>query len=166
MQESGGRRIKRAVFINAQTVRFVDPETRERYKKYTLLTSYVTERQEQIELYNKTHQIDTSELINGRRMTNLGIFRKYLELYLHSHPKIRKDLTILVRQLAIEDRGIPIEIYCFTQTTAWLEYEDIQADIFDHLLAGASYFGLEIFQQPSGTDIIKASKNLYQIPAN
>lgn len=160
MQESGGRRIKRAVYINSQTITFVDPETRERYKKYALVTNYVTERQKQIETYNIAHNVDTSELINGRRMTNLGVFRKYLEQYLHSHPRIRKDLTILVRQLAMEDRGIPIEIYCFTQTTAWLEYEDIQADIFDHLLAGASYFGLEIFQQPSGSDIIKASKNL------
>jgi len=163
MQESGGRRIKRAVYVNSQTINFVDPETRERYKKYALITDYVSERQEQIEAYNTINNIDTSELINGRRMTNLGVFRKYLELYLHSHPKIRKDLTILVRQLTIEDRGIPIEIYCFTQTTAWLEYEDIQADIFDHVLAGASYFGLEIFQQPSGADIVRASKNLYQI---
>ncbi|WP_026968291.1 mechanosensitive ion channel family protein [Algoriphagus terrigena] len=166
MQESGGRRIKRAVYVNSQTINFVDPETRERYKKYALITDYVSERQEQIEAYNTINNIDTSELINGRRMTNLGVFRKYLELYLHSHPKIRKDLTILVRQLTIEDRGIPIEIYCFTQTTAWLEYEDIQADIFDHVLAGASYFGLEIFQQPSGADIVRASKNIHQIPVN
>jgi miniconductance mechanosensitive channel len=164
MQETGGRRIKRAVYINSQTITFVDPDTRERYKKYALITDYLTDRQKQIEDFNATHQVDTSELINGRRMTNLGVFRKYLERYLHSHPRIRKDLTILVRQLAIEDHGVPIEIYCFTQTTAWLEYEDIQADIFDHVLAGASYFGLEIFQQPSGTDIIKASKNLSQIP--
>jgi miniconductance mechanosensitive channel len=164
MQESGGRRIKRAVYVNSQTITFVDPDTRERYKKYALITEYLTERQREIEEFNATHAIDTSELINGRRMTNLGVFRKYLERYLYSHPRIRKDRTILVRQLAIEDHGIPIEIYCFTQTTAWLEYEDIQADIFDHLLACASYFGLEIFQQPSGTDIIKASKNLSQTP--
>jgi len=166
MQESGGRRIKRSVYVNSQTITFVDPETRERYKKYALITDYLTDRQKQIEDFNAAHNVDTSELINGRRMTNLGVFRKYLELYLHSHPKIRKDLTILVRQLAIEDHGVPIEIYCFTQTTAWLEYEDIQADIFDHVLAGASYFGLEIFQQPSGTDIIKASKNLAQMSVN
>lgn len=166
MVESGGRRIKRAVYLNSQTISFVDPSTRERYKKYTLLTDYVSERQQQIESFNASNNIDTSELINGRRMTNVGVFRKYLELYLKSHPQIRQDLTIMVRQLSIEDRGIPLEIYCFTKTTAWLEYEDIQADIFDHLLAGASYFGLEIFQQPSGADISKATKNFYQVPTN
>lgn len=164
MQQSGGRRIKRAVYINSQTIAFVDPETREHYKKYALISDYVTERQNQIEAYNLANRVDTSELINGRRMTNIGVFRKYLEQYLHTHPRIRKDLTILVRQLSIEDRGVPIEIYCFTQTTAWLEYEEIQADIFDHVLAGASYFGLEIFQQPSGSDIVKASKNLLEVP--
>ncbi len=164
MVESGGRRIKRAVYVNSQTVRFIDPETREKYKKYTLLTSYLTNRQLQIEAYNQTNHIDTSELINGRRMTNLGIFRKYMEFYLRSHPNIHQDRTIMVRQLAIEDRGIPIEIYCFTKSTKWVEYEEIQADIFDHLLAGITYFGLEIFQQPSGTDIGRAAKILQDIP--
>jgi miniconductance mechanosensitive channel len=161
MVESGGRRIKRAVYINSQTIKFVDPETREKYKKYALISSYVSQRQEEIESFNAIHNIDTSELINGRRMTNLGVFRKYLESYLRSHPRIRQDMTIMVRQLSMEDRGVPLEVYCFTKTTVWVEYEEIQADIFDHLLAGASYFGLEIFQQPSGTDIAKASKNLH-----
>ncbi len=86
-------------------------------------------------------------------MTNLGVFRKYIEYYLYNHPFIRKDMTILVRQLGIEERGVPIEVYCFTTTTSWVEYEAIQADVFDHLLAAASFFGLEIFQQPSGKDI-------------
>src|SRR5690606_14611554 len=143
-----------------------DPQTREQYKKYSLLTDYVSDRQQQIESFNAINNIDTTELINGRRMTNVGIFRKYLELYLKSHPQIRQDLTIMVRQLSIEDRGIPLEIYCFTKTTAWLEYEDIQADIFDHLLAGASYFGLEIFQQPSGTDISKVTKKFREVSNN
>lgn len=156
MVESGGRRIKRSVYINSQTIRFVSAENRERYKKYQLLTTYINQRQEEIETFNQTNGIDTSELINGRRMTNIGVFRKYVETYLKHHPGIKKDMTIMVRQLAIEDRGIPIEIYCFTNTTAWVQYEAIQADVFDHLLASAGFFGLEIFQQPSGTDIKNA----------
>lgn len=156
MVESGGRRIKRSIFINSQTIRFVDPETREAYKKFNLITDYIIRRQREIEEFNIENQIDTSVLINGRRMTNIGIFRKYVESYLKGHPKIRPDMTIMVRQLAIEDRGVPLEIYCFTNTTAWVEYESIQADIFDHVLSAATFFGLEIFQQPTGKDIQNA----------
>lgn len=152
MVESGGRRIKRAIYINSQTIRFVDPETREHYRKYFLISDYVTQRQKEIEEYNAEKQVDTSVLINGRRMTNIGVFRMYVEAYLKSHPRIRTDMTIMVRQLAIEDKGVPLEIYCFTNTTAWVEYESIQADIFDHLLSATSFFGLEIFQQPTGKD--------------
>lgn len=155
MVESGGRRIKRAIYINSQSIKFVDPETRDRFKKFYLLENYVNQRQKEIDEFNSNNNIDTSELINGRRMTNIGIFRHYIESYLKKHPRIKQDMTILVRQLSIEDRGIPIEIYCFTNTTAWLEYESIQADIFDHLLAAISFFELEIFQQPSGKDISK-----------
>lgn len=153
MQETGGRRIKRSVLINIQTVKFVDEETRENYKKYELISEYVSERQKEIEDYNSKKNIDPSVLINGRRMTNLGVFRKYMENYLKNHPMIRKDMTLMVRQLTIEDKGIPLELYCFTNTVSWLEYEPIQADVFDHLLAAAGYFDLEIFQQPSGKDI-------------
>ena len=160
MQESGGRRIKRAIFINVQTVRFVDPETRDHFKKYHLLTDYIQQRQGEIEAFNASHQFDTSQLINGRRMTNLGVFRRYVEAYLRNHPQIRKDMTLLVRQLEMEDRGIPIEIYCFTKTTAWAEYESIQADIFDHLLAATGFFGLEVFQQTTGSDIRLSVKAL------
>ncbi len=153
MQESGGRRIKRSLSINISSIRFVDVETREKYKKYYLIGDYITERQKEIEEFNTEHNFDTDILINGRRMTNIGVFRIYVESYLLIHPKIRKDMTLLVRQLSIEDQGVPLEIYCFTNTVAWAEYETIQADLFDHLLAAASYFGLEIFQQPSGHDI-------------
>ncbi|TNE74127.1 mechanosensitive ion channel [bacterium] len=153
MQESGGRRIKRSLFVNVKTVKFVDPETRERFKKYQLITNYITKRQEEIEKHNIANQIDTSELINGRRMTNLGVFRRYIEAYLLNHKQIHSKMTLLVRQLPIEDHGIPIEIYCFTKTTAWAEYEEIQSDLFDHLLAAASFFDLEIFQSPGGSDI-------------
>lgn len=153
MEETGGRRIKRSVLINTQTVKFIDPETRERYKKYHLISAYIGERQKEIEAHNAKENVDTSALINGRRMTNLGVFRQYIENYLRSNPNIRQDMTIMVRQLAIEERGVPMEIYCFTNTTAWLAYEAIQADLFDHLLAAAAYFDLEIFQQPAGKDI-------------
>jgi miniconductance mechanosensitive channel len=162
MQESGGRRIKRSIFINTHTIKFVDPETRELYKKYQLLTNYVVQRQKEIEDYNEKFQIDTTHLINGRRMTNLGVFRRYIEFYLKNHPGIRKDMTLLVRQQAIEDRGVPIEIYCFTNVTTWADYENIQADVFDHILASASFFDLEIFQQPSGKDISRSIYNFKQ----
>ena len=160
MKESGGRRIKRAIYINVQTIRFVDPETREHYKKYYLLTDYIDQRQQEIEKFNTENNFDTSELINGRRMTNIGVFRRYVEFYLRNHKQIRQDMTFLVRQLPMEDRGIPIEIYCFTTTTIWAEYETIQADIFDHLLAATEFFGLTVFQQPSGSDIRNAINGL------
>ncbi len=156
MQESGGRRIKRALYINARTVKFVDPETRQHYMQYYLLKDYLVVRQKEIDHYNKEYDVDTSVLINGRRMTNLGVFRHYVESYLRNHKGIRNDMILMVRQLNIEDRGIPIEIYCFTTTTEWVKYEEIQADIFDHLLAAVSFFDLEIFQQPGGSDITRA----------
>lgn len=160
MQESGGRRIKRSIYLNVQTIRFVDPETREHYKKYYLLTDYIEERQREIEKFNSENNFDTTTLINGRRMTNIGVFRRYIELYLKRHSQIRQDMTLLVRQLPMEDRGIPIEVYCFTKTINWGEYEAIQADIFDHLLAAVSFFGLTVFQQPSGSDISNAARAL------
>lgn len=112
----------------------------------------MTQRQQEIEAFNLERNVDTSELINGRRMTNIGVFRNYIEYYLRSLKTIRDDLTLMVRHLPVQDRGLPIEIYCFTNTTNWAEYESIQADIFDHLLAAAGYFELEIYQQPSGSD--------------
>lgn len=160
MQESGGRRIMRSLHINVQSIKFVSPEDRERYKKYYLLTDYIIQRQQEIERFNADHNIDTSELINGRRMTNIGVYRHYILAYLKNHNRIRLDMTLLVRQLPIQDRGIPIEIYCFTKTTAWTEYENIQADIFDHLVAASAFFDLELFQQPSGSDILKAAHRL------
>lgn len=157
MQESGGRRIKRSLNINVKSVKFVDATARESYKKIFLLNDYIETRQKEIEEFNSKYDFDSSVLINGRRMTNLGVFRHYVESYLKNHPKIHQGLTLLVRQLPLEDKGIPIEVYCFTKTTAWNEYEDIQADVFDHLLASASYFDLDVFQQVSGSDF---SKNL------
>ncbi|MGV8992745.1 MAG: mechanosensitive ion channel family protein [Flavobacterium sp.] len=160
MQESGGRRIKRSILFNVHTIKFVDPDTRERFKKYTLITDFVNDRQKEIEKHNEEDGIDISQLINGRRMTNIGIFRRYVEHYLKQHKGIQQDMTMLVRQLSADDRGLPIEIYCFTNTTSWLEYENIQSDIFDHLFAAASWFDLELYQQPAGSDIAMAIEKI------
>ncbi|MGV8091284.1 MAG: mechanosensitive ion channel family protein [Mangrovibacterium sp.] len=160
MQQSGGRRIKRSIFINTHSIKFVDQKMREEFRKYQLIKDYVEKRQKEIENYNAQHSVDTSVLINGRRMTNIGVFRRYIENYLKSHPRIKQDMTIMVRQLASESRGIPMEIYCFTNTTVWSEYEAIQADIFDHLFSAAGFFELDIFQDPSGKDIRSAVQAL------
>lgn len=160
MQESGGRRIKRSVFINIQSIKFVDPETRELYKSYNLIKEFIIRRQLEIEAFNIENKVDTTHLINGRRMTNIGVFRNYIELYLRSLKTVRQDMTLLVRQLPMADHGLPIEIYCFTNTTSWTEYETIVADIFDHLLAAAIFFDLDVFQKPSGSDIAEATRNI------
>lgn len=160
MQESGGRRIKRSIYVNLRSIKFVDPDMRERFKRFKLIKEYVEQRQEEIERYNKENAVDTSELINGRRMTNIGVFRRYATEFLKNHKGIKQDMTQMVRQLAPDNHGLPIEIYCFTATIAWTEYEGIQADVFDHLLAAASHFDLEVFQDPSGHDIITAGEKL------
>ncbi len=166
MQQSGGRRIKRALHIDAYSVKLVDPEMRERLKKIQLITEYIETRQREIETFNEENNIDTATLINGRRMTNLGVFRKYIETYLKMHPRIRQDMSMMVRQLANENKGIPLEVYCFTNTIAWVEYEGIQSDIFDHLYSTASYFELAIFQEPGGRDLAAAFGRQNFIPPN
>lgn len=160
MQESGGRRIKRSLLFNVRSIKFVDPETRERFKKYTLISDFVSQRQGEIEKHNVEAAVDTTQLINGRRMTNIGVFRIYVENYIKQHKGIQQQMTMLVRQLPSDDRGLPIEIYCFTNTTSWLEYETIQSDIFDHLFAAASWFDLELYQQPAGSDIEMAIERI------
>lgn len=157
MKESGGRRIKRSLFINMATIRFVDPEMRERFRKYQLISGYIAERQAEIEAFNAAYDIDTTSLVNGRRMTNIGVFRKYIEAYLQRHPGINQNMLLLVRQMASTQYGVPIEIYCFTRSVAWVDYETVQSDVFDHLLAAARYFELEVFQSPSGADIAQAA---------
>lgn len=160
MQESGGRRIKRTLHINMGTVRFVDTQLRENFQKFHLIGDYISERQVEIESFNTKHSLDTTTLINGRRMTNIGVFRKYIQTYLEKHPGINQDMTLLVRQMESTQYGVPIEIYCFTSSVKWADYEMVQSDIFDHLFASASLFGLEIFQSPSGSDITKAARDL------
>lgn len=160
MQESGGRRIKRQIHIKIGSVKFLDAETTGRFKKYQCIKDYVENRQKEIEEYNQKTRADKSVLINGRHMTNIGVYRRYAEAYLNQHPNISKELTIMVRQLQPEANGLPIEIYCFTNTVVWTEFEGIQSDIFDHLIAAAEYFDLEIFQSPTGFDIQKIGEKL------
>lgn len=155
MQETGSRRIARSVFINQHTVRFADSEMINRFKNIHILKSYIEEKELEIKEYNESRKIDTNQVSNGRRMTNLGCFRAYLLNYLKNHPKITQDLTILVRQLEPNENGIPIQVYAFSSDIEWAKYEAIQSDIFDHILAVIHQFDLEIFQNPSGSDFKK-----------
>jgi len=155
MEESGGRRIKRFINIDMKSVGFLDQEQIEKFSKYHLLKDYVSKKEKEILDYNKAQNLDEDTVTNGRKMTNLGTFRIYLENYLHSHPKIHQDMTFLVRQLQPSEKGIPLEIYVFSNDQAWANYEAIQADIFDHILAIMPEFGLKVFQNPTGEDFQK-----------
>ncbi len=155
MEESGGRRIARSVYIDMHSVRFCTAEDLEQFRKIKYLTKYIDETEKEIQKYNAEHGIDNSVIVNGRRQTNLGIFRAYVGNYLRNHPHIKQDMTLLVRQMTLTEKGLPIQIYCFTNTTAWGEYENIQSDIFDHTLAVLPYFGLSVFQNIGGRDFYK-----------
>ncbi|MBT5086389.1 MAG: mechanosensitive ion channel [Deltaproteobacteria bacterium] len=155
MNLSGGRRIKRYVNIDLGSIKFCNSEMLVRFKSIQLISQYIQNRQEEILVYNKKHQIDESTLVNGRRLTNIGVFRSYVEAYLRQHPMIHKDMTFLIRQLSPSENGLPIEIYVFCKDTNWTAYEAIQADIFDHILAVVPEFDLLVFQEPSGSDFQK-----------
>ena len=157
MNLSGGRRIKRYVNIDLGSIKFCSSEMLERFKRIQLISQYIQNRQEEILVYNKKHQVDESTLVNGRRLTNIGVFRSYVEAYLRQHPMIHKDMTFLIRQLSPSENGLPIEIYVFCKDTNWTAYEAIQADIFDHILAVVPEFDLRVFQEPSGSDFQKIS---------
>jgi len=152
MEESGGRRIKRSINIDMSSITFLDEAQIEKFRKFHLLNQYITGKEKEISEFNKSLKLDDSIVTNGRRMTNLGTFRVYLENYLHSHPKIHQDMTFLVRHLQPTEKGIPLEIYVFSNDQAWANYEAIQADIFDHILAIIPEFGLRVFQNPTGRD--------------
>jgi len=153
MQEAGGRRIKRALLIDQTSVKFLKDEDIKRLENIKILKGYIQNKRKEIDEYNKQLGIDDSEPVNGRRMTNLGTFRAYIEAYLRAHPKIRQDMTFLVRHLAPTAEGLPLEIYVFTNDIRWANYESIQADIFDHLLAAIPHFKLRVFQKPTGYDL-------------
>jgi miniconductance mechanosensitive channel len=155
MEESGGRRIKRSVNIDMKSVRFLDDDLKVQLLKIQHIKPYIQEREEEIKKFNEEHDVDDTMPVNGRRMTNLGVFRRYLESYLKQHPKIKNDLTFLIRHLQPTETGIPIEIYVFSKEQEWAKYESLQADIFDHVLSTLKYFDLEVFQNPSGSDFQK-----------
>ncbi len=150
MSESGGRRIKRAINIDQTSIRFCDEEMINKFRSIELLAPYLESKISEIEAANSGKNINMQTLVNGRRLTNIGTFRAYIEAYLKSHPMIHDKHTFLVRQLAPSEKGLPIEIYVFTNTTDWLAYEAIQSDIFDHLLAVMTEFDLQVFQNPTG----------------
>lgn len=155
MSESGGRRIKRAVRIKISSIKFCDQEMVTRFKKYQLIKDYVESRQKEIDEYNSKHGADKTELINGRHMTNIGVFRHYAQNYLLTNPKLNHEMTTMVRQLEPTEKGLPIEIYCFSADKAWVNYEGIMSDIFDHLLAAIPAFELEVFEEPTGNDFAR-----------
>lgn len=160
MEESDGRRIKRFINIDMKSVRFCDNQMLEKFQNFRLIRNYVTEKQNEINEHNTKLGVVDDHIPNGRRQTNLGIFRKYLEIYLKNNPYINNDMTFLVRYLQPTESGLPIEIYVFSKEKQLSDYESIQADIFDHILAIIPEFELRVFQAPSGSDINDLSEKL------
>jgi len=155
MQESGGRRVKRALYLDQNSIHFLKDDEQDHLRKFTLLSDYLNAKDEELTQWNSTLGEKNSDPVNTRRLTNIGTFRAYILRYLLAHDKIRSDMTMLVRQLAPGPDGLPLEVYCFSNTTSWAPYEDIQSDIFDHLYAILPEFGLRAYQQPSGNDLQK-----------
>ena len=160
MQESGGRRIMRSIFIKQSSVKFTNQEDLKRYETFSIIAPYLKEKQAEIEEFNKNNSFDRSTVLNGRNQTNLGIFRKYAETYLQNNPNLNKDMWLMARHLAPTSKGIPIQIYCFSSDKRWVYYEAIMADIFDHLIAAIPYFDLKLFEEPTGDDIGQIAEQL------
>ncbi|MDP2068281.1 MAG: mechanosensitive ion channel [Lutibacter sp.] len=158
MQESGGRRIKRSVLIKQSSIKFLTDEKIEEFKKIQSVKKYIEHRQREILKFNEKTGADKSVLINGRNQTNFGIFRKYVNGYLHENSAVNKELALMVRQLEPTSKGIPLEIYCFVSDKRWENFEAIMADIFDHVIASVPYFDLEIFEEPTGADLRSLSE--------
>lgn len=159
MQSIGARRIKRSLMIDINTIRFLDSDLKANLSRVYFLREYIENRQQEIDEHNSSLDFDREILINGRNMTNLGVFRQYALTYLKNHPKVHQGETIMVRQLQPTEHGIPLEIYCFSNDIAWVNYENIQSDIFDHLLASIKQFDLRVFQDPSGYDFRSALRS-------
>ncbi len=154
MSESGGRRIKRSINIDIETIRYVDRDDLDRFRKFTVLADYLDQTIAEVDAWNAEHGVDTSRHINGRQQTNVGVFRAYIEAYLQQHSKVHQEgFTFLIRHLDPTPQGLPIQVYVFTNDNRWVQYEQIQADIFDHLLAAVPEFDLAVFQSPSGRDV-------------
>ncbi len=163
MKDSGGRRIKRSIRIDMRSIRFADEALLAKFQRFDLLKGYLQSKLDEVNTHNQTANTDLSELVNGRRLTNIGTFRAYIMAYLKNHQQIRQDRTFLIRQLEPGDNGLPIEIYIFTDTTVWAEYEAIQADIFDHLLAVIPEFGLAPFQNSTGEESISGTLDVSMV---
>jgi miniconductance mechanosensitive channel len=153
MSQSGGRRIKRSIYIDVTTVRFLTREEAERFGQWALLRDYISGKTQEIQSYNAESGRNLDFDADIRRLTNVGTLRAYIYAYLTAHPKIHKGMTLLVRQLQPTNNGLPIEIYCFSNDTDWGIYEEVQADLFDHILAIMSEFDLRVFQDPTGADM-------------
>ncbi len=153
MSESEGRRISRSIRVKADTVQFVTEEMIREMSQIQLVRPYIEERQKEIAEYNQKKEIDTTTPVNGRRMTNIGIFRKYIEAYLRNNAHINQNLTCMVRQLEPTDAGIPLQIYCFSTIKEWVPYEGIVSDLFDHIITAARYFHLELYEKPAASDM-------------
>lgn len=159
MEESGGRRIKRALMIDLTSIFFCTPEQIEKFKGIQYIKDYIEKKQKDVEEHNLVNKIDMTNYVNGRRITNIGTFRAYVEAYLRNHPLISKEMTFMVRQLPSTEKGLPMEIYVFCTDQRWTAYEAISADIFDHLISIVKEFDLRLFQNPSGTDFRKLGEN-------
>lgn len=159
MTDSGGRRIKRSVRLDANSVHFLQPDETELFIKANLLEPYLDKKISEIQIYNSNIPDDKAIPLNQRKLTNIGTFRAYIEAYLKSHPNIHKNMTIMVRQLESDSNGVPIEIYAFTNTTVWVEYERIQSDIFDHIFSILPQFNLAVHQSPTGNDVRMIGKS-------
>jgi miniconductance mechanosensitive channel len=155
MEKSGGRRIMRNILINTQSIKFLDEELFGKLSKIHVLRDYLSNKQNEITKYNKEHNVDESVKVNGRRQTNIGAFRAYLTEYLKANPNINHDMIYMVRQLEATEKGVPLQIYAFSKIQSWVEYEGIQSDIMDHVLAIIDEFELSLFQNPSGKDFRK-----------
>ncbi len=154
MREAGGRRIKRSIYIDVTSIKFCDEEMLNKYKKIQYIEEYIKRKEEEIKRYNEERGIDDSaSIVNGRHLTNIGTFRAYVDQYLKNHPRLNRNMISMVRQLQPTEHGLPLEIYAFTDVTAWTEYEAIQSDIFDHILAAIPEFDLRLFQEPTGYDL-------------
>ncbi len=153
MSQSGARRIKRAIFVDVSSIRFQTQDEVDHFTRFALLKDYIKNKEQELADYNTVLASEVDAEVNRRRLTNVGTFRAYAYNYLKNHPRIHEGMTLIVRQLAPGPEGLPLEIYCFTSTTEWAVYEDIQSDIFDHLLAIVPEFGLRLYQKPAGSDL-------------
>lgn len=157
MQENGGRRLKRSVFIKQSSIRFIESEELSRFKDIQIIADYINSKTEEINRYNEKVNADKSIAINGRNLTNMGLYRAYIQKYLQDHPGVHNEMTTMVRQLQPVSKGLPLELYFFTSTIKWLEYEGIVSDIFDHITAAAKYFDLDLFEDVSNPIILNSA---------